>query len=117
MSALAIFKLKLPPLLEFDKHRKDEAKAHNLKSVFGITNIPSGTQMRTILDSVPYKSFFKIFNKILSLLQGQKALNQFKYGDNESFKVHIDNNQNGILSFPEGVVLNIAENKAYVTDQ
>lgn len=79
MSALAIFKLKFSSLLEFDKHSKDEQKAHNLKSIFGIKNIPSDTQMRTILDAVPYKSFFKIFNKIFSILQNEKVLNQFKY--------------------------------------
>jgi hypothetical protein len=40
----------------------------------------------------------------------------FVYGDNESFKVMVDNNEDEILSSPIGVVLNSAENKAYVVD-
>lgn len=79
MSAFAIFKLKLPSLLEFDKHRRCEARAHNIKSIFSIKKIPSDTQMRTIIDRVPHTEFLTIFNKIFSLLQKEKILQEFKY--------------------------------------
>lgn len=79
MSAFAIFKLKLPSLLEFDKHRLCEIKSHNIKSVFSIKNIPSDTQMRTILDRVPHHEFVSIFKNLFSLLQREKVLSTFKY--------------------------------------
>ena len=48
MSALAMFQLKDPSLLAFDKRRRGEPE--NLHTVFGITTIPCDSQMRTILD-------------------------------------------------------------------
>lgn len=79
MSAFAIFKLKFPSLLEFDKQRVNKNRAHNIKSIFGIKHIPSDTQMRTILDKVPHFELFKVFKTIFSLLQKEKVLNDFKY--------------------------------------
>ncbi len=46
MSAFALFSLKDPSLLAFEKRRNDA----NMKSLFRIKNVPSDTQMRTILD-------------------------------------------------------------------
>ena len=46
MSALALFSLKDPSLLAFEKRRYDE----NIKNLFRVLNVPSDTQMRTILD-------------------------------------------------------------------
>jgi len=50
MSALAMFVLKDPSLLAFDKRRREEPE--NLHTVFGIETIPCDSQMRTILDPV-----------------------------------------------------------------
>ncbi|PHR26384.1 MAG: transposase, partial [Desulfotalea sp.] len=44
MSGLAVFQLKRPSLLAFDKQRKKAPQ--NLHSMFGITNIPCDSQMR-----------------------------------------------------------------------
>ncbi len=79
MSAFAVFKLKFPSLLEFDKHRRDDSKAHNIKSIFGIKNIPSDTQLRTIIDRVPYFELFNVFKNIFSILQKEKIIEGFKY--------------------------------------
>ena len=49
MSGFAMFSLKDPSLLVFDRRR---AKPENLRQVYGMQNIPSDTQMRTILDNV-----------------------------------------------------------------
>ena len=48
MSAFAMFSLKDPSLLAFQERRSDP----NLKTLFGIGQIPSDTQMREILDPV-----------------------------------------------------------------
>ena len=50
MSAFAMFQLKDPSLLAFDKRRREEPE--NLHTVHGIVNIPCDTQMRDSLDEV-----------------------------------------------------------------
>jgi len=64
MSALAVFQLKDPSLLAFDRRRREEPE--NLHTVFGINIIPCDTQMRTILDPLglsllraPFRSVFR----------------------------------------------------------
>lgn len=79
MSAFAVFKLKCPSLLEFDRHRKDEVKLQNIKSLFGIKLVPSDTQMRDILDPISYHHFFDVFKSLFSLLRREKVLQKFKY--------------------------------------
>jgi len=48
MSAFAMFSLKDPSLLQFDERRKEDAECQNLKSIYGIRNIPSDSRMREI---------------------------------------------------------------------
>lgn len=45
MAGLAIFKLKYPSLLQFDKDRIDKIKSENLKSLFYIKQIPCDTYL------------------------------------------------------------------------
>ncbi len=52
MSGLAVFSLKCASLLEFDEKRREEAIKHNLKTLYGVNDVPCDTQMRTILDQV-----------------------------------------------------------------
>ena len=49
MSAFAMFSLKAPSLLAFDKRRQTD---DNLRTVYGIEQVPCDTQMRTTLDQV-----------------------------------------------------------------
>jgi hypothetical protein len=48
MSAFAMFSLKSPSLLAFDKERTED----NLQRVYGIGRVPCDTSMREILDPV-----------------------------------------------------------------
>jgi hypothetical protein len=52
MSAFAMFSLKDDSLLMFDKRRKNPRELANLKSIYGIENVPCDTVMRDILDPV-----------------------------------------------------------------
>ena len=70
MSGLAIFAMKFPSLLKFDKARKDGAK-----------NIPSDTQMRQILDEVNPDTIRPAFRKIFSQRQRGNELKKFQYLD------------------------------------
>ena len=64
MSAYAMFSLKSPSLLAFERRRMNDE--HNLESIYGMSAIPCDTQMRTRLDEVApdslrpaYKAVFK----------------------------------------------------------
>ena len=76
MSGFAMFALKDPSLLAFDQRR---AKAENLRQVFGIQNIPSDTQMRTILDEVAPESLGPLFKQVFQQLQRGKVLEKMRF--------------------------------------
>jgi len=71
MSAFAMFSLKDPSLLAFDKRRCND---HNLKSIYNIQNIPCDTQMRTILDDVDPEALRPMFRDVFRQLQRGKVL-------------------------------------------
>ena len=75
MSGFAVFSLKDPSLLAFDKRRKDA----NMKQLFGIGQIPSDTQMREILDGVDPEDLRPLFGDIFRELQRGKALEPFLF--------------------------------------
>jgi hypothetical protein len=75
MSAFAMFSLKDPSLLAFDKRRGDE----NLRSIYKIQNVPCDTQMRTILDEVPPEALRPLFKDVFRQLQRGKSLERFVF--------------------------------------
>jgi hypothetical protein len=87
MSAFAMFSLKDPSLLAFEKRWKEDDS--NLKSIYKLSAIPSDTQMRTILDPVPPEELRAPHNAVLRDLQRGKALEQLRYLD-EGYLLSID---------------------------
>ena len=75
MSAFALFSLKDPSLLAFEKRRNDA----NMKSLFRILNIPSDTQMRTIVDPLEADWLRPMFNDVFGQLQRGKALEPYAF--------------------------------------
>jgi len=75
LSAFAMFSLKDPSLLAFDARRNDE----NMKRLYGIGQVPSDTQMRTILDQVDPLTLRPVFNDVFRQLQRGKVLEQFVF--------------------------------------
>ena len=71
-SALAIFKLKFPSLLQFEEERQEEHVAENLKNLFGLENVPCDTYMRERLDEVKPRELRPAFTSIFSALQRGK---------------------------------------------
>lgn len=75
ISAFAMFSLKSPSLLQFDHKRNDVAESQNLKTVYGIENIPSDSRMREIGDEIdPMKYITPSFKAVFRHLQRGKAL-------------------------------------------
>ena len=70
MAAFALFSLKSPSLLAFDKHRVEG----NLGTIYAIDRAPCDTQMREILDPVSPESVRPLFKRIFGQLQRGKAL-------------------------------------------
>ena len=80
MSAFAMFSLKDPSLLQFDSRREEPAECQNLKSIYGIQNIPSDSRMREIGDEIdPKKYLSPIFKVPFRHLQRGKVLEQMVF--------------------------------------
>ena len=132
MSGLAMFALKDPSLLAFDKRR---AKPENLRQVFGIKQIPSDTQMRVVLDEVNPENLRPLFKGVVAQLQRGKVLEEMVFmgqyylasvdgtGYFKSQKVHCDSCQQrqsqktGVITYTHqmlGVAIVHPEQKAVI---
>ena len=52
LSGFAMMFFQYPSLLEFQRKMKQRRGRYNLETIFGVTQVPSDTQMRDILDGV-----------------------------------------------------------------
>jgi hypothetical protein len=77
MSGLAVFDLKFPSLLQYDKQRR--AKADNLKTLYHINQSPSDTYLRERLDELDPKFLRPAFTKLFSALQRGKHLESYVF--------------------------------------
>lgn len=77
MSALAMFSLKDPSLLAFDERRRDPND--NFRTIYGIGNVPSDSQMRTILDPTDPDGLRPLFSEIFCCLQRGKVLEDYVF--------------------------------------
>ena len=77
MAAFAMFSLKAPSLLAFDKERVEG----NLHTIYGITRVPCDTHMREILDPVSPKWLRPVFKSVFGQLQRGKALEPMAFLD------------------------------------
>jgi disulfide oxidoreductase YuzD len=76
MSGFAMYALKDASLLEFDKRR---AKDSNLRHIYGLENIPSDSQMRTILDPVQPLDLRPLYQDVFRDLQRGKVLEKMVF--------------------------------------
>jgi hypothetical protein len=74
MSAFAMFSLKDPSLLAFEK--RWTARDHNLHSLYRIGTIPSDTTMREILDTISPMKLRPAFRTVFTQLQRGKVLEE-----------------------------------------
>src|SRR6476620_5934728 len=77
MSGFAMFSLKSPSLLAFDKQRVES----NLETIYGIPHAPSDTRMRERLDPVSPESLRASFKSLFRQLQRGKALEEMVFLD------------------------------------
>jgi len=79
MSAYAMFSLKDPSLLAFDKRRQDPTD--NFRSIYGIDHVPCDSQMRTILDPTDPEHLRPSYDELFHKLQRAKVLEGYVYFD------------------------------------
>ena len=77
MSAFAMFSLKDPSLLVFDKRRKTDSS--NLKQIYGVEKIPCDTQMRTGLDEVEPADIKVSYKDVFRELERGQELEKFVF--------------------------------------
>ena len=70
MAGFAMFSLKCPSLLDFDRQRADG----NLQTIYGIERVPCDSYMRELLDPVVPDSLRPVFTGVFRQLQRGKAL-------------------------------------------
>jgi Transposase DDE domain len=77
MSAFAMFSLKAPSLLAFDKERAEG----NLHTIYGIQRVPCDTYMRERLDPLSPQGLRPMFKSVFRQLQRGKALEPMMFLD------------------------------------
>jgi len=78
-SALAMFNLKMPSLLQFTEGFKSGALPNNLLKLFNITAVPSDTHLRVRLDDVAPSPMQYIYDVLIKELQRSQVLSDFQY--------------------------------------
>ena len=98
MSALGMFSLKYPSLLQFEKDRVSEKTLrYNLHTLFGVPRVPCDTQMRERLDGIDLTGIRAANKAIIGCLQRSKVLENWKFLD-QSYLVPLDGT--GFFSSP-----------------
>lgn len=87
MCGFAVFSLKDRSLLKFIRKLKE--RASNLRNVYHITQLPSDSTVRRLLDEVPTKQLQSLFKPYLKKLDNQGILDKYEYLD-DSLSVPID---------------------------
>lgn len=81
MSAMAIFGVKYPSLLNFVSETEDEPTSGNLKKLYHINKIPSDTYLRERLDDINPEILRKPFKSYFAKIQRRNLLTPFTYID------------------------------------
>jgi hypothetical protein len=85
MSAFALFSLKSPSLLAFDRERTEG----NLRTLYGIQRVPCDTHMREILDPVAPEALRPVFKRVVTQVQRSHALEPMRFVD-DSYLLALD---------------------------
>jgi len=89
MAAFAMYSLKEPSLLAFDRDRRNDP---NMQAIYRVGHVPSDTSMREILDPVDPDEIRPLFTDVFRSLQRGKALEGFVYW-NECYLLSLDGTQ------------------------
>ena len=78
MSGLACMYFQEPSLLQFQRSMEERTHQNNLRTLFGVQNIPSSNTLKDILDDQDARLFNPIGKNIVQRLQRGNQLSQYK---------------------------------------
>jgi hypothetical protein len=78
MSAFAVFYFQHPSMLDFQKAMEEREKRNNLRTLFGVENIPGTDQVRKILDGIEPKELSSAFDMALETARESGALESYR---------------------------------------
>lgn len=79
MSAMAVFGMKYPSLLQFDNDCEKASIRANIKKLYGVKKVPCDTYLRERLDDVDPQDLRPAFKAVFTELQRGKVLEQFQF--------------------------------------
>lgn len=92
MSALAMMFFQDPSVLSFQRRMQDHMQCSNLKTMFGVSKIPSDSSLRQSMDNVPTNAIDPAFSLFLQRLQRGKQLEAYQM-DSGHYVIALDGSQ------------------------
>jgi hypothetical protein len=89
LSAFAVFFTQSPSFLAHQKAMQTARGGNNAQSLFGIQDIPSDNQVRTMLDPVPPQSLYPVYDRVYDALRQEGILDSFR-GVHDSRLIALD---------------------------
>ena len=81
MSGFACMYFQEPSMLGFQEHLEQACQHDNLRTLFGVQDIPKTNVLKEVLDEQDSKCFNPLFKGIVQRLQRSKQLDSFKLVD------------------------------------
>jgi hypothetical protein len=78
MSAFAVFYFQHPSMLDFQKAMEERERRNNLRTLFGVENIPGADQVRKILDGIEPQGLFPAFDGALETGRDTGVLDDYR---------------------------------------
>jgi hypothetical protein len=82
LGAFAVFFTQSPSFLAYQRHMQRTRGKNNAESIFGIEQIPSDNQIRSLLDPIEPSQIYPLFRMILEKLDQTGRLEAFRFLDN-----------------------------------
>lgn len=83
LGGFSVFFTQSPSFLSFQTAMKKGQGTSNCQNLFSMIDIPTDNHIRDVLDGVPAKELFPLFDKILAKLEEKNILNDFRSFQNE----------------------------------
>ena len=92
LSSFAMFYLQDPSLLEFQRRFDDSIQNNNLRTIFGVHDIPVDSQLRDLIDSHPHQSLSEVYSQLFQRLADNGLLRAFHFLPDQ-FLLTVDGSQ------------------------
>lgn len=79
--AFGVFFFQHSSMLEFQRKMQEKRQRNNMQSIFGVKEIPSDTQIKTLLDRIEPDQFGEVFNESLKTAEEKKLLEEYRVLD------------------------------------